>query len=388
MTQALEDYTPQRVVALDTYSPAELKFRLGEMKQETAILQEFFAEVMHPSRPGTADGDYGVIPGTAKPTLLKPGAEKLLEYYAYAPTIKAIDETADRQTGFYRARVTVALVSKRTGAVVAEGVGECNTMEGRFRWRNAERVCPECSATAIIKGKEEYGGGWLCWAKKGGCGAKFTDSDQAIMGQTVGKVENDDPWGLWNTVLKQAKKRGLIDATLSATRSSGLFTQDMEELSGWVEGEVISSRDNGGAVTPDMDAARPARADAASPRGASGSAAVSTTSPRQPNGSAPSSRATRGSGGNVSAFWAKARELGDKDAMFLKVQGLTGNAGVGGKSQAELDALLKELQRSVPGGTCKHEHTAYDVKEDVARLVCSDCGSLLEEEPEEEAESD
>jgi len=366
MTQALEDYTPQRVVALDTYSPAELKVRLGEMKQETAILQEFFAEVMHPSRPGTADGDYGVIPGTAKPTLLKPGAEKLLEYYAYAPTIKAIEETADRQGGFYRARVTVALVSKRTGAVVAEGVGECNTMEGRFRWRNAERVCPECGASAIIKGKEEYGGGWLCWAKKGGCGAKFTDGDQAIMGQTVGKVENDDPWGLWNTVLKQAKKRGLIDATLSATRSSGLFTQDMEELSGWVEGEVV-------APTP-TQAAQPS---------------TQPTAPRQQNGSAPASRATRGSGGNVSAFWTEARKLiKDKDAMFLKVQALTGNAGVGGKSQAELDALLKELQRSVPGGTCKHEHTAYDVKEDVARLVCSDCGSLLEEEPEEEAESD
>ena len=32
--------------------------------------------------------DYGVIPGTAKPTLLKPGAEKLAEYYGYAPIVK------------------------------------------------------------------------------------------------------------------------------------------------------------------------------------------------------------------------------------------------------------------------------------------------------------
>ena len=122
MERAVEEYSPQRVVALDTYSPAELKVRLGEMKQETDILQEFFAQVMHPSRPGTADGDYGVIPGTPRPTLLKPGAEKLLEYYGYAPTIKAIEETADRESGFYRARVTLALVSKRTGVVVAEGV--------------------------------------------------------------------------------------------------------------------------------------------------------------------------------------------------------------------------------------------------------------------------
>jgi len=241
MTQALEEYSPQRVVALDTYSPVELRVRLAEMKQETDILQEFFAQVMHPSRPNTADGDYGVIPGTPRPTLLKPGAEKLLEYYGYAPTIKAIDETADRGSGFYRARVTLALVSKRTGVVVAEGVGEANTMESRYRWRSAERKCPICQAPAIIKGKAEYGGGWLCWRKKGGCGENFDDADKAITGQDAGKVENDDPWGLWNTVLKQGKKRALIDATLSATRSSGLFTQDMEELTDWVEGEIVPS---------------------------------------------------------------------------------------------------------------------------------------------------
>jgi len=33
-----------------------------------------------------------------------------------------------------------------------------------------------------------------------------------------------------NTVLKIAKKRALVDATLSVTRSSGLFTQDVEDI--------------------------------------------------------------------------------------------------------------------------------------------------------------
>jgi hypothetical protein len=49
--------------------------------------------------------------------------------------------------------------------------------------QNARRVegqaCPKCGMVgAIIKGKPEYGGGWLCFGKKGGCGAKF-DTDQA-----------------------------------------------------------------------------------------------------------------------------------------------------------------------------------------------------------------
>jgi hypothetical protein len=39
----------------------------------------------------------------------------------------------------------------------------------------AKTLCPECGADAIIKSKEEYGGGWLCYKKKGGCGAKFQD---------------------------------------------------------------------------------------------------------------------------------------------------------------------------------------------------------------------
>jgi hypothetical protein len=47
-------------------------------------------------------------------------------------------------------------------------------------------------------------------------------------------MENEDPWVLWNTVLKMAKKRALIDATLSATSSSGIFTQDVEDLQEWV----------------------------------------------------------------------------------------------------------------------------------------------------------
>src|SRR5699024_10296594 len=39
-----------------------------------------------------------------------------------------------------------------------------------------------------------------------------------------------DPYTIVNTVLKMAKKRALIDAVLSATRSSGIFTQDIEDF--------------------------------------------------------------------------------------------------------------------------------------------------------------
>jgi len=49
----------------------------------------------------------------------------------------------------------------------------------RERAPQQERVptCPKCNSTkGVIKGKEEYGGGWVCYAKKGGCGHKWHDA--------------------------------------------------------------------------------------------------------------------------------------------------------------------------------------------------------------------
>lgn len=80
---------------------------------------------------------------------------------------------------------------------------------------------------AIIKGKEDFGGGWVCWKKKDGCGSKFDDDDPRILSQSVDRVENPDQYDLDNTVLKISKKRAYVDATLTAHAASGLFTQDI-----------------------------------------------------------------------------------------------------------------------------------------------------------------
>jgi hypothetical protein len=113
---------------------------------------------------------------------------------------------------------------------VAEGVGSCSTMETKYRYRKAEQKCPGCGKDTIIKGKKEYGGGWLCWGKKGGCGAKFKDGDPKIENQDMGRIEFDNPADYYNTVLKIAKKRAHVDATLTATAASDIFTQDLEDM--------------------------------------------------------------------------------------------------------------------------------------------------------------
>ena len=105
-----------------------------------------------------------------------------------------------------------SLVSLRTGAVVSQGIGECNSYESKYRYREGRRVCPDCGQEAILKGKAEYGGGWLCWRKRDGCGGTWQDGDQKIEGQKVGRVINEDPADQINTLVKMAKKRALVDA--------------------------------------------------------------------------------------------------------------------------------------------------------------------------------
>jgi hypothetical protein len=180
------------------------------------------------------DVDYGSIPGTSnKAVLLKPGAEKLAAFFGLTVTYDIIEKVAD-WTGkdhggepfFYFFYKCILL---RNGTVAGQGEGSCNSWETKYRYRKAERTCPECGAEAIIKGKSEYGGGWICFAKKGGCGAKFKDGDPAIESQHTGRVANPDVADIVNTIQKMAQKRALVAAVLNATNASDWFTQDVED---------------------------------------------------------------------------------------------------------------------------------------------------------------
>jgi len=213
---------------------------VGMAKDRIVQLQQFVQEYL------VKDEDFGTIPGTPKPTLLKPGADKLCELYGLSDDYEVTQRTEDFDKGLFDYEVKCILISKAGGFLVSTGLGSCNSYEKKYRWRDAQRLCPNCGKNVIIKGKEEYGGGWVCFSKKGGCGAKFADNDTAITGQTVGRVQNEDVADIKNTILKMAKKRAKVDATLSATRSSGLFTQDMEDwdIPKYVAPQVQDSHQN------------------------------------------------------------------------------------------------------------------------------------------------
>ena len=178
--------------------------------------------------------DYGVIPGTDKPTLLKPGAEKLCTLFGLTSRFEIIrsaeDWTGEDHNGepfffyLYRCRL------QRGDMIIAEGDGSANSWEQKYRYREAHRKCPQCGQAAIIRGKQEYGGGWVCFRKRGGCGAKFDIEDRAITDQPAGRVLNENIADQVNTIQKIAQKRALIAATLLAVNGSEFFTQDGEEF--------------------------------------------------------------------------------------------------------------------------------------------------------------
>ena len=203
------------------------------MSIESAV-ERYNAVTEFVSRVLRKEVDYGVIPGTEKRTLLKPGAEKLTTFFGLSTRFELLERIED-WTGaehdgepffyyLYRCRLF------RGDVLIAEGDASCNSREAKYRWREAQRACPACGQSAIIKGKEDFGGGWLCWKKKGGCGAKYPDGDQTIESQQTGRVFNPDIADQVNTIQKMSQKRSLVGAVLLAVNASEFFTQDVEDM--------------------------------------------------------------------------------------------------------------------------------------------------------------
>lgn len=135
-------------------------------KERLLELQNFIKFMMVPNI------DFGFVPGCPKPMLFKSGAEKLCDIYGLTKQIEVVKRLEDWDKGIFHYEVKATLINKKTGCVESEGVGCCNSKEKKF--------------------------------------AKL------------------DPFSIVNSILKMAKKRAIVDATLAATRTSGMFSQDME----------------------------------------------------------------------------------------------------------------------------------------------------------------
>ena len=173
--------------------------------QRMQQLQMFVHNYMTPGE------DFGTIEGINKPTLLKSGAEKLCDVYGLSagdPTIEYVRDDSKSPT-YISYRIVLPLISRADGRTIMTGVGSCNSHEKKYKWRWAFEnelpvgVNPQGLKTRTVGKNGQY---------------------------TQYQIPNDEVDDLDNTILKMAKKRALVDAVLSATRSSAIFTQDVEDM--------------------------------------------------------------------------------------------------------------------------------------------------------------
>lgn len=128
---------------------------------------------------------YGTVPGCGKkPTLLLPGAEKIALMFGWS--YDTVVDQRDLDGGHREYTVTVKLIDRKTGQLMGTGIGLCTTMESKYRYRRDKR--------------------------------------------TNKRSENPDIADVYNTVLKMAKKRALVDAVKSTAAASDIFTQDIEDM--------------------------------------------------------------------------------------------------------------------------------------------------------------
>ena len=183
--------------------------------EQIALIQEIMANTMKDKM------HYGTIPGCGdKPVLLKPGAEKLILTFRMDPQVEVevIDLPGDHRE--YRCKTTLYSISTQNR--LGSGIGTCSTMERKYRYRldNTNKEVPKNYWDT--RDKELIGG-------KG-----FKTKKVEVKGRDVWmimhEVEHDNPADYWNTCAKMAKKRSLVDAVLTVTAASDIFTQDIEEM--------------------------------------------------------------------------------------------------------------------------------------------------------------
>lgn len=171
---------------------------VGQLKANRQLMKDAMAELME------VGVHYGKVPGTDKPTLLKPGAELLFVVFRVTGE-PIVEDLSDEDC--IRYRVKMRAVHTPSGQTVGWGVGECSTDEDKYKWRRAISQS-EWDETPEVRRR---------WNFK----------------SQVNQVRTN-PADAANTILKMAEKRAKCDAALSFSACSDVFNQDLDDIAEWL----------------------------------------------------------------------------------------------------------------------------------------------------------
>ena len=179
------------------------KLTAKEVRADVNLIQEVLRSVM------IKGVHYDVVPGCGdKPSLLKPGAEKIMVTFRLSaePVVEDLSNADE-----IRYRISLKLTHQTSGTVVGWGVGEASSNETKYKW-----IAPQCKEEFEETPEDRRRHKW----KRGYKGEAASKIMQIRANISDGA----------NTILKMAKKRALVDAVLTSTAASDLFTQDIEDM--------------------------------------------------------------------------------------------------------------------------------------------------------------
>lgn len=191
--------------AVENYGSRSLT--AADVRAQVNLMQNVMQEVMF-------DGvHYGKIPGTNGKSLFKAGAEKLMATFRLAgdPEVESLGRDGEIH---YRVKVRLSTAS---GQFVGAGIGECSSQEDKYAWRGAVNE-KEFNATPENRRR-----------------IKYTRNNGDV------KQVRTNPADVGNTILKMAKKRAQVDAVITCTAASDIFTQDIEDLPEEVVAELVGN---------------------------------------------------------------------------------------------------------------------------------------------------
>lgn len=198
----MSDYNALSII--NTVETGEIAQQLKGIKQFQSIVNQTLS----------SDSDYGVI-GGSKPTLLKAGAEKILMLLGLSSRYEILEKIEDYDRGIFAYTVKCSLL--KGDNLITEGLGSCNSKEDkyRYRWAWPNEIPNHIDKETLV-------------SKGSGKGLKY-------------RIDNDEIFSLVNTLLKMAKKRAQIDATLTVAALSNVFTQDLEDIKQYAEEERMQT---------------------------------------------------------------------------------------------------------------------------------------------------
>lgn len=231
------------------------------VQQASDLIQHMIAKnVLVKSEGEAVNGDYGLIPGSKKPSLFKSGAEKLCAAFGIRPVpILLPDSVSDWKSPLFYFHYQMGLFRISNTDYLGAANGSCNSMEDKYayRWVPKHLIPASLDSDSLeMQGGEifefdfslekrettgKYGKPESYWqqfdraiadstARRGTRPTKNGDKGGVFISTVTYRIPNPEVFSLVNTIDKMAQKRALIAAVLVVTGASRFFTQDIEDI--------------------------------------------------------------------------------------------------------------------------------------------------------------